>query len=271
MIDVQNQVDERDIHIPRVGVKKVHLPLQILEKGGSHQNVMGEISLCADLSKKIKGTHMSRFMEILNRWSLKIISSREIEKILRDVIEKLGARRAEIVIRFRYFIEKSAPRSGITGMLDYMCEFDGRLIDDTFTFVLGVEVPISTVCPCSREIARYGAHNQRAVVKARISYLPDAFIWIEDLVREVEKTGSFEIFPIIKRSDEKHITEKAYENPKFVEDVVRDIVGMLTKDNRVCWFEVECEASESIHNHNAFAYQQEVKPNCSPSLRWRLM
>ena len=152
-----------------------------------------------------------------------------------------------------------------------MCEFDGRLMDDTFTFVLGVEVPINTVCPCSREIARYGAHNQRAVVKVRIVYLPDAFIWIEDLVRDVEKTGSFEIFPIIKRSDEKHITEKAYENPKFVEDVVRDIVRILKKDKRICWFEVECEASESIHNHNAFAYQQQENAKCLPSLRWKLL
>lgn len=259
MIDMQNQYDERNIAIQRVGVKKVHLPLEILEKCGTYQNVMGEISLCVDLSKNLKGTHMSRFMEILNHWCRKSISNKEIEHILREVKERLKAGRSEIVIRFRYFIEKPAPKSGIRGMLDYMCEFEGKMINDEFHFILGVEVPINTVCPCSKEVAMYGAHNQRAVVRARIEYLPEAFIWLEDLIVAIEKTGSFEIFPVVKRKDEKFITEKAYENPKFVEDVVRDIVTVLGRDERICWFEVECESSESIHNHNAFAYQRGVK------------
>lgn len=259
MVDVQNQQDNRNIRIQKVGVKKVHLPLQIIEKSGSYQTLLGEISLCADLDKELKGTHMSRFMETLNSWSKKMMSSKEIREILHETLNRLNTRRAEILIKFRYFIEKSAPITGVKGMLDYNCEFRGILENDEFRFILGVEVPINTVCPCSKELADHGAHNQRAIVTVKIEYLPDSFIWLEDLIAEVEKSGSFEIFPIVKREDEKYITEKAYENPKFVEDVVRDVVQNLNEVSNIVWFEVECDSSESIHNHNAFAYHKEIK------------
>jgi GTP cyclohydrolase IB len=259
MVDIQNLPDGRNIYLQKVGVKKVHLPLLILEKDGGYQAVLGEISLCADLDKDLKGTHMSRFMETLNHWSRQKISSREVKEILRETQEKLTTRRAEILIRFRYFIEKPAPVTGVKGMLDYTCEFRGLLKEEEFHFILGVEVPINTVCPCSKELADHGAHNQRALVTVRIEYLPEAFLWLEDLIAAIEKKGSFEIFPVIKREDEKYITEKAYENPKFVEDVVQDIVTFLDGVPHVAWFEVECDSAESIHNHNAFAWQKEVK------------
>jgi len=265
LVDVQNMPDNRNITIQKAGVKKVHLPLQVLEKDGGYQAVMGEISLSADLDKELKGTHMSRFMEILNCWSKKNISSKEIQLILEETRGKLSTTRAEIFVKFRYFIEKAAPRTGMKGVLDYPCEFRGILEGDEFHFILGVEVPVCTVCPCSKELADYGAHNQRAVVTVRIEYMPDSFVWLEDLIAEVEKSGSFEIFPVVKREDEKYMTEKAYENPKFVEDVVRDIVGRLDKRTDILWFEVECDSAESIHNHNAFAYQKEVKGGCFAS------
>lgn len=259
MVDIQNQEDYRNITIQRVGVKKVHLPFQILQKTGDYQSVMAEITLGADLAKEFRGTHMSRFMEILHKWSKEKISSNEIKEILLDVIKTLNAKRSEISIKFKYFIEKTAPKSEIKGMLDYNCEFKGICNNGIFHFHLGVEVPVSTVCPCSKEIAKYGAHNQRAIVNVYVEYSPEEFIWLEDLIGDIEKTGSFEVFPILKREDEKYITEKAYENPKFVEDVVRELVTLLRDDKKISCFEVECDASESIHNHNAFAYHKEVK------------
>jgi len=256
MLDIQNLRDKRNINLQRAGVKKVHLPLEILEKSGNYQNVLGEISLSVDLSKEFKGTHMSRFMEILNKWSKKRISSKEVKIILEEAMEKLNSNRSEISIDFRYFIEKTAPVSLIKGMMDYICHFHG-LIEKDFTFVIGVDVPISTVCPCSKEISQYGAHNQRAIARVKIEYLPGEFIWLEDLISGIEETGSFGLFSIIKREDEKYITEQAYENPKFVEDVVRDITVKLRENKKLSWFQVECESAESIHNHNAFAYYEE--------------
>ena len=216
MLDVQNQQDNRNINIQRAGVKRVHLPLQILERSGTYQTVTAEISLCADLSKDFRGTHMSRFMEILQAWSKEKMSSREIKIILEEVLNKLNASRTEISIRFRYFIEKPAPRSQLKGFLDYFCEFRGFYSKDSFRFILGVEVPVTTVCPCSKEISQYGAHNQRAIVKVNIEYMPEEFIWIEELIADIEKTGSSELFPILKRNDEKYITEKNNRIPNTV-------------------------------------------------------
>lgn len=258
MLDIQNMKDHRNITIQRAGVKNVFLPLQILEKNGNYQTVLGEISLCADLSKDFKGTHMSRFMETLNKWSKEKISSNELQTILSETNKKLNSTRSRINIKFKYFIEKKAPVSRTKGMLDYICNFEGIIHEGKFNFILGIEVPVKIVCPCSKEISDYGAHNQRAVVRAKIEYPSDKFIWIEELIKIIEKNGSFEIFPVLKRSDEKYITEKAYENPKFVEDVVRDIVEELRKNKDIHWFEVECDSQESIHNHNAFAYQRET-------------
>lgn len=256
--DVQSSKDFRGISIQKVGVKKVHLPLQILTKDGSFQHVTGNISLCADLTETDRGTHMSRYMEILNRWSKKQMSSKEIRQILEEVHSKLGAERAEISIRFKYFLEKASPVSHSIGYMDYNCLFYGLAENNKFSFILGVEVPVQLVCPCSKEISREGAHNQRADVRVKLEYFPDRFVWLEDLIAGIEESGSSAVYPVIKREDEKYVTEKSFDNPKFVEDVLREMVEKFRKDERIRWFEVECDSWESIHNHNAFAYQREL-------------
>jgi len=257
--DVQKRQDHRGITIQKVGVKKVRLPLLISTKKGNFQRVLGDISLGADLIHKHRGTHMSRFMEILNFWSKKCISSIQLKEILDEVCEKLDAKRAQISLRFKYFLEKSSPVSKSVGYLDYDCLFYGISMDKKFSFVIGVEVPVQLVCPCSKEIARFGAHNQRADIRIHLEYYPQYFIWIEDLITRAEEAGSSGVYPIIKREDEKLITEKSYQNPKFVEDVLRELVEYFRKDERIRWFEVECDSHESIHNHNAFAYQKECR------------
>jgi len=258
--DVQKTLDRRGIRIQKVGVREVHLPLQILTKEGSYQHVLGNVSLGADLTDKYRGTHLSRFMEILNRWSKKPMSSKEIFKILNETKEKLQTERAELSIHFKYFIGKNAPITGAAGYLDYDCRFYGVLQGDIFSFVLGADVPVQTVCPCSKEISDYGAHNQRALVKIKLEYYPGEFIWLEDLISQVESAGSSGVYPVLKREDEKFITESSFDNPKFVEDVLRDLVEKFRSDERIRWFEVECDSIESIHNHNAFAYQKEYRP-----------
>lgn len=258
MKDVQNQADLRGVPIQKVGVNDVHLPFQIKTRDGSYQSVLACIRLTVDLPQEYKGTHMSRFIEVLSDWRQKPISNREMEAILRDISDRLGAQRAHIEIRFKYFIEKIAPVSGLASLLDYDCIFEGNLVaGGPFQFVLGLSVPFTSLCPCSREISDYGAHNQRGVMKVRIQYVPGRFIWIEDLVRLMEGQGSSPVYPLLKREDEKFVTESAYDNAKFIEDVLRDLVLALRGLEGARWFEVECESFESIHNHSAYAFHTE--------------
>ena len=254
MKDVQNISDERGIAIQNVGVSDVHLPFLIKTKAGSFQSVLANISLTVDLPKEYKGTHMSRFIEILSEWSQKPVSSREMEFILTDAINKLDAEYAQMDIRFKYFIEKAAPVSGLKSMLDVDCVFSAKLIkNQPLDFTLGVNVPFTSLCPCSKEISAYGAHNQRGLMKVKIKYHSGKFIWIEDLVSLMEAEGSCPVYPLLKREDEKYVTEYAYENAKFVEDVLRDLVLSLRQQTYSSWFEIECENYESIHNHSAYA------------------
>lgn len=254
MKDVQNSTDERGISIQNVGVSNVHLPFLIKRKSGSLQPVLANITLSVQLPMEYKGTHMSRFIEILSEWSQKPVSSREMESILADTLFRLEADYAQMEIYFKYFIEKIAPVSGLKSMLDIDCSFSGILTKNkAFEFTLGVNVPFTSLCPCSKEISKYGAHNQRGLMKVKVKYIPKHFIWIEDLVSLVESQGSCPIYPLLKREDEKYVTETAYENPKFVEDILRDLVLTLRKQEGIEWFEVECENYESIHNHNAYA------------------
>lgn len=257
MKDVQKSPDHRGIGIQRVGVRRVFLPLLILTREGEHQRVMADISLACDLAHRERGTHMSRFMEILNGWSSKNLSSVQVREILEETCLRLETKRAQISVRFKYFIEKRAPVTGSAGFLDCDCLFSGIMDGDRFSFILGVQVPVQLVCPCSKEISRYGAHNQRATVDVRLEYYPGHFIWIEDLVESMEASGSSPVYPVIKREDEKFVTERAFENPRFVEDTLRILVEQFRKDSRIRWFQVECDSSESIHNHNAFSSQVE--------------
>lgn len=253
MKDVQSLFDSRNIAIQKAGVNNVRLPVMIPEKAGSFQNVTAEFTLCADLAANMKGTHMSRFMEILNSHTKKPVSGNMLKDILAETKDALKSNSAELQMRFRYFIEKAAPISGKTGFIDYICGFRAVLAEE-FKSVLSMEIPVITLCPCSKEISLYGAHNQRAVVRINVEYARDDILWFEDLTRDIEQLASGELFSVLKRSDEKHVTEKAYENPKFVEDIVRDVIIYLGSLDGAEAFDVECESAESIHNHNAFAY-----------------
>lgn len=256
--DVQNAADERGIDIQKVGISDVHLPFFIKTKSGAMQSVLARITLTVDLPKEYKGTHMSRFVEVLSDWSQKPVSSREMECILSDTITRLNAKSAQLDIKFKYFIEKKAPVSGLTSMLDLDCLFSGTLTQGgRMDFTMGLDVPFTSLCPCSKEISAYGAHNQRGLMKVKLKHSHGKFIWIEDLAQLMESQGSCPVYPLLKREDEKYVTEKAYENPKFVEDILRDLVLALRRLPYVYWFEIQCENFESIHNHNAYAMHVE--------------
>jgi GTP cyclohydrolase I len=186
----------------------------------------------------------------------------DVKGCLEAIVERLNAKSGYLKFDFKYFIDKLSPVTKVSAPMCYECSFEGILDnygeeDEEYRFYLGVKVPVTTLCPCSKEISKYGAHNQRAIVSAKITYPEDEHIWIEDLIRDIEKCASSELYPLLKREDEKFVTEKAYDNPKFVEDVLRDVVLMFRKNEIIDSFEVECESMESIHNHSAWAYQQE--------------
>ena len=258
MKDVAAGRDERGITIQRVGVKDVHLPVLIRRKEGDYAQVLGRIDLSVELPQDYRGAHMSRFLEILFAWSRQPITGADLAQMLREACEKLGAGRAEVGLDFKYFVAKRAPATGAESALDYDCSFHGRLDGADYVFTLGVVVPVTSLCPCSKEIASGGAHSQRAVIRARVRYPPAEMIWIEDLVAVLEQQGSAQIYPLLKRPDEKYVTDHAFSHPKFVEDIVRDTVALLRADGRITWFQVECESFESIHNHSAFAFQEET-------------
>ena len=257
--DVQNLVDNRGIEIQKVGIKNVDVPLIIQRKGKDNQVVYATATICASLDMNYKGTHMSRFMEILNEWREKELLGVDIKGCLEAIQNKLGARAAQVKFNFKYFIEKEAPVSKQKSLMAYDCSFEGKLDGNKYNFFLGTKVPVTTLCPCSKEISDYSAHNQRAFVEVLISYDESEHIWLEDLISDIEKTASCEVYPLLKREDEKYVTEKAYDNPKFVEDVLRDIVLKFRNNPKIKYFEAEVESIESIHNHSAWAYQLETK------------
>jgi len=257
--DIQNLQDERGIDIQYVGVKNVEVPLTIQRKSDSEQIVSAKATMSVALPKEYRGTHMSRFIEILSEWGHRKLLGVDIEGCLQGIKEKLSAKSARVKFEFKYFIDKTAPVSGLKSPMGYNCFFEGVLDKEDYTFILGVEVPVTTLCPCSKEISDYGAHNQRTLVKVNISYDPNQIIWLEDLIELVESCGSSPIFPILKREDEKYVTELAYNNPKFVEDILRDIIAEIRGIKKITQFEVDCEAFESIHNHSAWAYHQEAQ------------
>lgn len=261
MIDVQNMKDERGIEIQRVGLKDVHLPFQIRTKKGDYQQVQSNVALSVTLPHHFKGTHLSRFMELLMAWSKKPIAAFEIRQLLKELCSNLEVAEAEINLKFRYFLPLPAPVSRIIGYLDYCCQFKGILKQpkNEYIFHMGAEIPVLSLCPCSKEISDYGAHNQRAVIRTLVkTEYPGKILWLEDLIELLQTQGSCPVFPVLKREDEKYVTETAYQNPKFVEDVLRDSVLALRSESRIEWFQVEVESYESIHNHSAFASHVET-------------
>ena len=247
--DVQLTRDTRNIPISKVGVKDISYPIVVMDKNRSFQSTIARINMYVDLPHHFKGTHMSRFVEILNHYREEIALDK-METILQRMKEKLGASSAHLEIEFPYFIEKRAPVSGARGLMEYTCTFKASLAD-RLDFVLGVKVPVTSLCPCSKELSRFGAHNQRSIMTVQVRYRE--FLWIEDLVELIESCGSSPVYSLLKREDEKFVTESAYENPRFVEDMVREATVRLDALEQVTWFSVEAENYESIHKHSAYA------------------
>jgi len=269
MIDVQSQEDTRDIPLTKVGVKGLEYPIRVLDKLHKVQHTTGRADLYADLPRHFKGTHMSRFVEVFHRHRSDLSMPRFLE-MLEEIAAGLEAESAWGTVEFPYFLEKQAPVSRIPGMMSYRCRYQGRVSRKTGGtagaaadsaeaaeaafdrhFVVAVSVPVTTVCPCSRAISERGAHNQRGIVTVELELGP--FFWFEDIIDLIEKAASSPVYSILKREDEKAITEAAYDNPKFVEDLVRDVYSGLKGLGSFPRFSVEAENFESIHNHSAYA------------------
>lgn len=249
MPDMQMSPDTRNVAIDQVGVKDIRYPIMVLDKSKQEQHTVARINMYVDLPHHFKGTHMSRFIEILNQYRGEI-TMRNLGTILQDMKEKLEASCAHMELMFPYFIEKEAPASKARGLMEYQCRLVGTLREEK-DFMLEVTVPVTSLCPCSKEISVRGAHNQRGMVKVQIR--SKKFIWIEDLIAWVEACASAPVYSLLKREDEKVLTEMAYDNPMFVEDIVRAVTLKLRSVEQIHWFRVECENFESIHNHSAFA------------------
>ncbi|MGD9579035.1 MAG: GTP cyclohydrolase FolE2 [Syntrophorhabdus sp.] len=251
--DVQNMSDDRMIEIDKVGVKNIKYPIIVLDKANGLQHTIATIDMYVNLPHHYKGTHMSRFVEILHT-NKSMINMKDFPNILREMKDRLNAEAAHLSIHFPYFIKKKAPVSKTESYMEYVCGLSGSMdiSNKMKEFIVSVAVPVNTLCPCSKEISEFGAHNQRGITKVSVRF--KKFFWIEDLISVVEKCASSDIYSILKREDEKFVTEQAFENPKFVEDVVRDIAETLSKDTNITWFTIEAENFESIHNHSAYAF-----------------
>jgi GTP cyclohydrolase IB len=248
--DVQATPDTRRLAIDRVGIKDIRHPARIRERSGGLQHTIAHFDMYVGLPHHFKGTHMSRFVEILNAHEREI-SPDTFRLMVREMAKKLEAESGELAMRFPYFVEKKAPVSGVKSLMDYEVTFVGAIMDGRETFTLKVLVPVTSLCPCSKKISERGAHNQRSHVT--VSAHINTFVWIEDIIDVVENEASCQLYGLLKRPDEKFVTEAAYDNPKFVEDMVRDIAAKLNKDARIDGYTVESENFESIHNHSAYA------------------
>jgi GTP cyclohydrolase I len=251
MIDIQKQKDFRNIPIDQVGIKNLKYPIKVLDREKGFQHTVANINMYVDLPHHSKGTHMSRFVELLHTFQFEV-SLKTFGVILEEMKTILDAASSHVEMSFPYFIEKKAPVSQSPGLVDYTCNFIGTHDrNGNLDLISEVVVPITSLCPCSKEISCAGAHNQRGEVHLMTRF--KRFIWIEDMIDLVERSASCELYSVLKRVDEKYVTEKAYNNPKFVEDVVRDIAQELNADDNIIWFSVSAENFESIHNHSAYA------------------
>jgi len=259
--DVQSSADTRRIAIDKVGIKGIRYPIKISDKAGDMQSTVAELTMSVFLPQQFKGTHMSRFVEILER--KKHLDVPAFKSLLPEMLERLESNVGEISMRFTYFVNKSAPVSGVQSLMDYEVTFIGKCENGVTDLQIKVVVPVTSLCPCSKEISEYGAHNQRShiTITARLSELAEGhnILWIEDLIRIAEESASCELFGLLKRPDEKFVTERAYENPKFVEDLVRDVAHRLNEDARISYYIAEAENFESIHNHSAYALIEKAK------------
>jgi GTP cyclohydrolase I len=248
--DVQNYADSRQIAIDKVGIKSIRHPVRVADKSEGVQHTVALFNMYVYLPHNFKGTHMSRFIEILNSYEREI-SVESFEAMLREMVQRLEAESGHIEMSFPYFINKTAPVSGVQSLMDYDVTFIGEIKDGQYQLTMKVLIPVTSLCPCSKKISDYGAHNQRSHVTVTVR--TNDMVWIEDAVRLVEEQASCELYGLLKRPDEKYVTERAYNNPKFVEDMVRDVAAALNADKRIDAYIVEAENFESIHNHSAYA------------------
>jgi len=248
--DVQSDPDSRKLAIDKVGIKAIRHPVRIQERRGEAQHTIALFNMYVGLPHHFKGTHMSRFVEILEAHEREITVETFL-LMLREMVDKLEAEEGHIEMSFPYFIEKKAPVSGVKSLMDYEATFSGEIRKGRQSFTMKVVVPVTSLCPCSKKISERGAHNQRSHVT--VTARTNDFVWIEEIVDIVERQGSSELYGLLKRPDEKFVTERAYDNPKFVEDLVRDVASVLNLDERIDAYVVESENFESIHNHSAYA------------------
>lgn len=246
--DIQSGPSNHDIPINQVGISQVHYPVIVLDKDGGTQHTVSTVSMYVDLPKDFRGTHMSRFIEILNKYR-NGISTRNLSNILYEMKEHLSATRSFFDISFPFFLHKKAPISKSESMMEYKCSIHGDSAHPFFT--LCVNVPVLSVCPCSKEISSYGAHNQRSIITIQVQ--SERIIWIEDIIALAESSASSDLFSLLKREDEKYVTEMSYDNPCFVEDIVRNCAEKLFRIQTLSGFSVESTNMESIHNHSAYA------------------
>ena len=254
--DVQSSNDTRQIPINKVGIKDIRHPVRVRDRNMGEQHTIACFNMYVNLPHNFKGTHMSRFVEILNQHEHEI-SVESFKDMLREMAERLEAESGHIEMRFPYFVNKKAPVSGVESLMDYDVTFIGEVHNGVDEMAIKVVIPVTSLCPCSKKISEYGAHNQRShvTVNARIK----DFIWIEEIIDMVENEASCELFGLLKRPDEKQVTERAYDNPKFVEDMVRDVAARLNNEDRINAYVVESENFESIHNHSAYALIEKDK------------
>lgn len=262
--DIQSSPSIHRIGIDHVGVTNLRYPIVVLDRQQERQETVGQISMSVDLPHHFKGTHMSRFIEVLNMYRGEI-TLRNLPEMLDELKRKLEAEKARVEVRFPYFLEKAAPKSGAKALMDYSCAFVGEANGKKCDLILGLEVPVTSLCPCSKAISEKGAHNQRGYIGIQVRTTQDKngkrhFIWIEELIEIAERAASAPVYPFLKREDEKYVTAQAYDNPVFVEDMVRNVAAQLQDDLRVAWFHVRAENQESIHNHNAFAEIEWARP-----------
>jgi GTP cyclohydrolase I len=248
--DTQSEPDDRRLPIDRVGVKNLRYPIQVRDKRRSVQSTIATVQLTVDLPHHFKGTHMSRFIEVLSSHG-PVIDVAKLRTILEELTRRLESQCSHLDIEFPFFLEKSAPVSKARGLVDYTARFYATLKDGKIDFIVTTIVPVTTLCPCSKAISSAGAHNQRGEVTLAVRCRKP--MWIEDMIRLVEDSASSELYSLLKRTDEKSVTERAYENPVFVEDLVRNVAQRCESDANILWYRVEAENFESIHNHNAYA------------------
>ena len=256
LTDTQSQRDSRKIAIDRVGIKGLRYPMQVRDKAHTIQHTIATVTLTVDLPHQFKGTHMSRFVEVLNEFGPELHVD-NIQTILRELIVRLDSEKAHVEFDFPYFLEKRAPVSGAVGLMDYGVRFSATIEKGVVDFVVTVIVPVTTLCPCSKAISDQGAHNQRGLVTFSIRSTKP--VWIEELTRLVEDCASSELYSLLKRPDEKAVTERAFANPVFVEDLVRAVAARANREPRIVWYRVEAENFESIHNHSAYALIEKAK------------